>query len=63
VQVPEQPMRGETDKKIKVTCFSFGQWKHFSTDCKEPRLCFMCQTYDHVGKECPEWSKPLVLAQ
>jgi hypothetical protein len=23
----------------------------------------LCQTSDHVGKECPEWQKPVVVAQ
>jgi hypothetical protein len=36
---------------------------HFSSDCKEPKLCFICQTSSHVGRECPEWNKPLESVQ
>jgi hypothetical protein len=28
-----------------------------------PKLCFICQMSDHVGRDCPEWSKPLESAQ
>jgi hypothetical protein len=40
-----------------VTCFNCAGWGHFSTNCKEPRLCFVCETSDHIGRECPEWDK------
>jgi hypothetical protein len=43
-----------------VTCYNCAQWGHFSTDCREPMLCFICQTTDRIGRDCPEWFKPLV---
>jgi hypothetical protein len=52
-----------SDKQANVNCFNYVGWGHFSTDCKEPRLYFVCQTSDHDGRDCPEWSKPLELAQ
>jgi hypothetical protein len=51
------------DKFAKVTCFNCTGWGHFNTDCKDPRLCFICQTADHLGRECPEWGRPLVPVQ
>jgi hypothetical protein len=42
---------------------NYGQLGHFSTDCTEPKLCFICQTSDHVGRECLEWLKPMESAQ
>jgi hypothetical protein len=53
---------GDPDKLPKMTCFNFAEWGHFSTDCKAPKLCFICQTTDHVGRNCPEWEKPLEFA-
>jgi hypothetical protein len=50
---------GDVEKLARVTCFNCAKWGHFSTDCKEPKLCFICQTASHVGKECPEWMKPV----
>jgi hypothetical protein len=49
----------DPDKLPKVTCFNCAKWGHFSTDCKAPKLWFICQTADHVGRNCPEWEKPL----
>jgi hypothetical protein len=57
-----QPLE-EADKLAKISCFNCGEWGHFSTDCKAPRLCFICQTTTHVGRDCPEWLKPLEPAQ
>jgi hypothetical protein len=48
---------------VKITCFNCAGYGHFSTDCREPRLCFVCQTTDHLGRECPEWNKPVEPAQ
>jgi hypothetical protein len=62
-QVHDKNVEVDSDKQAKVTCFNFGQWGHFSTDCKDPRLCFICQTSDHVGRDCPEWMKPVESAQ
>jgi hypothetical protein len=31
--------------------------------CREPKLCFIYQTTDHVGRECAEWLKPIDPAQ
>jgi hypothetical protein len=53
----------DKDKLPKVTCFNCAQWGHFSTDCRESKLCFICQTTEHVGRVCPEWNRPLELAQ
>jgi hypothetical protein len=53
----------EPDKRANVTCFNCAKWGHFSTDCRQPRLCFICHTADHVGRDCPEWSKLIVTAQ
>jgi hypothetical protein len=36
---------------------------HFSTDCKEPHICFICQRADHLGRDCPKWGKSLESAQ
>jgi hypothetical protein len=49
-------------KSPKVTCFNCGEWGHFSTDCREPKVCFICQTTNHVGRDCPEWQKPITTA-
>jgi hypothetical protein len=49
----------DSDKLPKVTCFNCVEWGHFSTNCKVPRLCFICQTTAHVGTDCSEWKKPL----
>jgi hypothetical protein len=42
-----------------VTCFNCAEWGHFSTDCKAPKLCFICQIVEHVGRDCLEWKKPM----
>jgi hypothetical protein len=26
-------------------------------------VCFICQTTTHVGRDCPDWKKPLMPAQ
>jgi hypothetical protein len=49
----------EVSKQANVTCYSCAKWSHFSTDCKEPKICFICQTSSHVGRNCPKWLKPL----
>jgi hypothetical protein len=59
VQVTEPIPVDDTDKLLKVTCYNWAEWGHFSTDCKAPKLCFICQTAAHVGRDCPEWKKPL----
>jgi hypothetical protein len=46
-------------KQAKVTCFNCVEWGHYSTDCKATKLYFICQTANHVGKDCPEWLKLL----
>jgi hypothetical protein len=43
------PTIGAT-KQANVTCFNCAECSHFSTDCKELRVCFICQTASHVGK-------------
>jgi hypothetical protein len=55
LQMPDVSVDKEQDKQIKVTCFNCGQLGH----CSEPKLCFICQTSEHVGRECPAWTKPL----
>jgi hypothetical protein len=44
---------GADEKLARVTCYTCAEWGHFSTDCKGPELCFICQTASHVGRECP----------
>jgi hypothetical protein len=56
-------MLSEKDKLPNVNCFNRAQWGHFSTDCREPKLCFICQTSEHVGMVCSEWNKPIEHAQ
>jgi hypothetical protein len=53
----------EEEKQSKVTCFNCVECGHFSTECKAPKVCFICQTTNHVGRDCPEWGKPLESAQ
>jgi hypothetical protein len=53
----------DKDKLPKVTCFNYAQWRHFSTDCRESKLYFICQTCEHVRRVCPEWNGPLEPAQ
>jgi hypothetical protein len=60
---PEEQLMEEESKQPKVTCFNCAEFGHFSTDCKAPRLCFICQTASHVGRDCPDWNKPIELAQ
>jgi hypothetical protein len=47
------------DNQVRVTCFNCAEWGHFSSDCKKPKVCLICQIASHVGKDCPEWQKPL----
>jgi hypothetical protein len=47
------------EKLAKVTCYNCAEWGHFNTDCKEPKVCFICQTTNHVGRECPEWMRAI----
>jgi hypothetical protein len=68
VEVPKEDESGkdapvEPGKTAKVTYFNCVEWGHFNNDCKKPRLCFICQTTDHVGRDCPEWLKHVELAQ
>jgi hypothetical protein len=55
----EKQIVAEPEKQARVTCFNCAQWGHYSIDCKEPKQCLVCQIASHVGKECPEWLKPL----
>jgi hypothetical protein len=52
-------MEGEPSKVHNVSCFNCIEWGHYSTECKQLKLCFICHTLAHVGRECPEWLKPL----
>jgi hypothetical protein len=36
---------------------------HYIIKCKQPKLCFICQTAIHVGRDCPSWMKQLELVQ
>jgi hypothetical protein len=60
---PEKKEDEDPEKLAKVTCFNCAQWGHFSNECREPHLCFICQTGDHLGTNCPEWDRPLEPAQ
>jgi hypothetical protein len=53
----------EESKQPNVTCFNCVEFGHFSTDCKAPRSCFICQTASHAGRDCPDWYKHLEPAQ
>jgi hypothetical protein len=53
-----QPLE-DLEKLPKVTCFNCAECRHFSIDCKAPKVCFICQTAAHVGIDFPEWWKPL----
>jgi hypothetical protein len=56
---PDEKSIEEFQKQPKVTCFNCVEWGHFNIDCKAPKLYFIYQTTDHVGKNCPEWEKPM----
>jgi hypothetical protein len=58
-QNAERKVDVEQEKVANVTCFNCAQWGHFSADCREPRLCFICQTTYHIRRDCLEWSKLL----
>jgi hypothetical protein len=47
---PDQEKKEAEDpeKLAKVTCFNCTHWGHFSVECREPHLCFICQTGDHL---------------
>jgi hypothetical protein len=61
-KVDDTPAADE-GKIPKVTRFNYDEFGHFSMDCKEPKVCFICQTANHVGRDCPEWQKPIAIAQ
>jgi hypothetical protein len=58
-----EKLGAETDKQSKVNYFNCAEWGHYSSECKQPRLCFICQMTEHVGRECSEWQKPITVAQ
>jgi hypothetical protein len=62
-QIVENKREEEPIKVCNVSCFNCAQWGHYSTECKQSKLCFICHTSAHVGRECPEWLKPLELVQ
>jgi hypothetical protein len=39
---PDDKSAEDSDKQLKVTCFSCAEWGHF-----------ICQTAEHVGRDCP----------
>ncbi|XP_062203848.1 uncharacterized protein LOC133906086 [Phragmites australis] len=47
----------------KVVCHNCGDGGHFSNNCNQSKLCFICKRGDHVVKVCPEWKKPSEVAQ
>jgi hypothetical protein len=49
----------EAIKLCNVSCFNCIEWGHYNTDCKQPKLCFICHTLAHVDRDYPEWVKPL----
>lgn len=54
---------GVQDKNLQVVCFNCGEIGHLSSACRRPRVCFICQSTNHVVDLCPEWKKPPVAAQ
>jgi hypothetical protein len=32
----------ELNKQSRVNCFNCSEWGHYSTDCKQSRMCFIC---------------------
>lgn len=48
---------------LQVACFNCTQIGHFSSACTRPRVCFICRSTEHVVDECPEWKKPIQIAQ
>lgn len=59
-QVGKEVLKGESssEKGCRIPCYNCGEVGHFSSDCKKPRLYFICHTTAHLGKECPDWKKP-----
>jgi hypothetical protein len=55
----EIKLNEEVVKVCNISCFNCAEWGHYSTNCKQPKLCFICHTSAHVGRDCPEWMKPL----
>lgn len=51
------------DKNLQVVCFNCGKIGHLSSTYRRPRVCFICQSTNHVVDLCPEWKKPPVAAQ
>lgn len=58
----EKGESSNTVKGCKVPCYNCGVVGHFSSDCKKPRISFICHTTAHIGRECPDWKKPIQAA-
>jgi hypothetical protein len=41
VQNMEIKMEEEAVKVCNVSCFNCAEWGHYTTDCKQPKLCFI----------------------
>lgn len=45
------------DKNLQVVCFNCGEIGHLNSAYSRPRVCFICQSTNHVVELCPEWKK------
>ena len=50
-------------KNSLIQCFNCGDLGHYSSGCEKPKLCFCRNTTNHQGRRCPEWDKPVQMAQ
>lgn len=51
------------NKNLQVVCFNCGEIGHFSSACSKPRICFICQSMEHVAEFCLAWKQPHTTGQ
>lgn len=51
------------DRNIQVVCFSCGVIGHLGSACSKTKVCFICQSLEHVVDLCPEWKRPPMATQ